>query len=78
MANETNFNVNPADQQALDAIAAIRADTAGPDPLHPGPSGICSAAALIALGSAPEFVHVRHAVRLDRAAGALIVLTEGA
>jgi diaminopropionate ammonia-lyase len=67
-----------SDQQALEAMEAISADTDGVGGIHAGPSGICSAAALIALGSAPEFVHVRHAVGLDRSGSALIILTEGA
>ena len=78
IASGVDAFITVSDQQALDAIEAIKADTAHGDPLHVGPSGICSAAALIALGSAPEFVHVRHAAGLDRSAGALIVLTEGA
>ena len=64
------------DRQALSAMDALARDAASG--IEVGPSGICGAAALIALGSAPEFVHVRHAARLDRSTRALIVLTEGA
>ena len=67
--------VTISDQQALDALEAIKAERPECDA---GPSGICGAAALIALASAPEFVHVRHAAGLDRSARAFIVLTEGA
>lgn len=78
IADGVDAFVTISDEQALEAMAAISADTDGADPIHAGPSGICSAAALIALGSAPEFVHVRHAVGLDRSGSALIILTEGA
>ena len=67
-----------SDPQALEAMHALAADVELPFRVEVGPSGVCGAAALIALGSAPEFVHVRHAARLDRSTGALIVLTEGA
>ena len=77
IADGVDAFITISDQQALDAMEAITADTGG-DRVLAGPSGICSAAALIALGSAPEFVHVRHAARLDRSAHALIVITEGA
>ena len=63
------------DGQAVDAMSALAADEPRVDV---GPSGVCGAAALVALGSAPEFVHVRHAAGLDRSTRALIVLTEGA
>lgn len=63
------------DRQAVDAIGALAADVPRVDA---GPSGVCGAAALVALGSAPEFVHVRHAAGLDRSTRALIVITEGA
>lgn len=62
------------DGQAIEAMAALAADEPR---LDVGPSGVCGAAALVALGSAPEFVHVRHAAGLDRSTRALIVLTEG-
>ena len=78
IADGVDAFITISDQQAEDAVDAINADIADGDRLHVGPSGICSAAALIALGSAPEFVHVRHAAGLDRSASALIVLTEGA
>lgn len=63
------------DRQAVDVIAALAADAPR---LDAGPSGVCGAAALVALGSAPEFAHVRHAAGLDRSTRALIVITEGA
>ena len=78
IADGVDAFITISDRQAEDAVEAINADLADGDRLHVGPSGICSAAALIALGSAPEFVHVRHAAGLDRSASALIVLTEGA
>lgn len=78
IADGVDAFITVSDQQALDAIAVIAAAGSGAGGVLAGPSGICSAAALIALGSAPEFVHVRHAVGLDRSARALIVLTEGA
>ena len=78
IAHGVDAFITISDGQAEQAIEAFKADSGRDDPLEPGPSGICSAAALIALGSAPEFVHVRHAAGLDRAASALIVLTEGA
>lgn len=66
-----------SDQQSLGAMRTLAA--AGVEHrLDAGPSGVCGVGALIGLASAPEFVHVRHAARLDRSTCALIILTEGA
>ena len=67
-----------SDEQALDALAALNTSEDGRTRIEAGPSGACGVAALVALTTSPELVHVRHAARLDRSSGALIIVTEGA
>ena len=66
------------DQQALDAMQRLSAFPDLAERINAGPSGACSTGALVALATAPEFVHVRHAAGLDRSSRALVVVTEGA
>jgi diaminopropionate ammonia-lyase len=67
----TDAFITIGDEQALEVQRLL-------DGPRSGPSGLCGAAALVGLGTAPEFVHVRHAAGLDRSSRALIVITEGA
>jgi diaminopropionate ammonia-lyase len=67
-----------SDQQALDTMQQLIASADAAERVQAGPSGACSTAALIAMATAPELVHVRHASGLDRSSRALTVVTEGA
>ena len=69
--------VTISDGQALEAMEALASDGAIAHRIESGPSGICGAATLIALGSETEFAQVRHAAALDRSTRALVVVTEG-
>ena len=86
---EPSITAWPAIARGIDAfvtvddervLAAMEMLTVAPDPerVDAGPSGACGAAALVALGTAPELEAVRAACRLDRSTRALIVVTEGA
>lgn len=60
-------------------IEAMRLMAAGDDDrIHAGPSGACGMAALLELARSRELQHLKSAAKLDRAARALVIVTEGA
>jgi diaminopropionate ammonia-lyase len=70
--------VSIPDALAADTKRRLEGAHGDPDPpIHGGLSGVCGAAALVALATAPELEGVRRAARMDRSTHALVVVTEG-
>jgi threonine dehydratase len=64
------------DSLALETIDRLRLDSESGH-LHAGPSGICSLAALLALGRDERAERLRRACGLSRATRAMVIVTEG-
>jgi diaminopropionate ammonia-lyase len=70
--------VRVSDDDVLRTMETLASADDPAERIDAGPSGACGAAALVALATAPEFVHVRHAAGLDRSSRVLVIITEGA
>jgi diaminopropionate ammonia-lyase len=66
-----------SDEQALDTMKTLAAPELNDEPIHAGPSGACSAAAMIALAQDAGAADLRRAVRLGPATRLMAIVTEG-
>ena len=66
-----------SDERALDTMKALAAPKSSDEPIHAGPSGACSAAAMIALAQDSAADELRKAAGLGPATRLMAIVTEG-